>query len=59
LGTSGTGAHVHRPVPARCLKTLQPGDTLIVRNLDRLGRSLRDLIHMLDDFKRQGIKFNP
>ncbi len=52
-----TGAHVNRPALARCLKTLQPGDTLIVWKLDRLGRSLRDLIHMLDDFKRQGIKF--
>jgi DNA invertase Pin-like site-specific DNA recombinase len=40
-----------------CLKILQPGDTSIVWKLDRLGRSLRDLIHMLDDFKRQGIKF--
>src|SRR5271166_806448 len=51
------GAHVNRPALARCLKTLQPGDTLIVWKLDRLGRSLRDLITMLDDFKKQGIKF--
>jgi DNA invertase Pin-like site-specific DNA recombinase len=36
---------------------LQPGDTLVVWKLDRLGRSLRDLITMLDDFKKQGIKF--
>jgi len=52
-----TGAHVNRPALARCLKTLQTGDTLIVWKLDRLGRSLRDLIAMLDDFKKQGIKF--
>jgi DNA invertase Pin-like site-specific DNA recombinase len=52
-----TGAHVNRPALARCLKALQPGDTLIVWKLDRLGRSLRDLIHMLDGFKWQGIKF--
>jgi len=52
-----TGAHVNRPSLTRCLKTLQPGDTLIVWKLDRLGRSLRDLIHMLDRFKQQGIKF--
>ncbi len=25
--------------------------------LDRLGRSVRDLIHMLDDFKDRGVKF--
>jgi DNA invertase Pin-like site-specific DNA recombinase len=52
-----TGAHVKRPALTRCLNTLQPGDTLIVWKLDRLGRSLRDLIHMLDGFKQQGIKF--
>jgi DNA invertase Pin-like site-specific DNA recombinase len=36
---------------------LQTGDTLIVWKLDRFGRSLRDLIHMLDAFKDHGIKF--
>ena len=38
----------------RCLKKLERGDTLIVWKLDRLGRSLRDLITMLDDFKERG-----
>jgi DNA invertase Pin-like site-specific DNA recombinase len=52
-----TGAHVKRPALTRCLKKLDTGDTLIVWKLDRLGRSLRDLIHMLDDFKQRGIKF--
>jgi DNA invertase Pin-like site-specific DNA recombinase len=52
-----TGAHVKRPALARCLKTLQTGDTQIVWKLDRLGRGLRGLIHKLDDFKHQGIKF--
>ena len=52
-----TGAVLKRPALDRCLKTLQPGDTLIVWKLDRLGRSLRDLIHLLDGFKAQGIKF--
>src|ERR1700679_2278079 len=52
-----TGAHVIRPALARCLKKLETGDTLIVCKLDRLGRSLRDLIHMLDGFKHDGIKF--
>jgi DNA invertase Pin-like site-specific DNA recombinase len=52
-----TGAHVKRPALTRCLKALHPGDTLIVWKLDRLGRSLRDLIHMLDGFKQDGVKF--
>jgi DNA invertase Pin-like site-specific DNA recombinase len=41
------------PALIRCLKTLQPGDTLMVWKLDRLGRSLRDLITMLDDLKHR------
>lgn len=52
-----SGATTKRPALARCLKALQPGDTLIVWKLDRLGRSVRDLIHMLDDFKDRGVKF--
>jgi DNA invertase Pin-like site-specific DNA recombinase len=52
-----TGAHVKRPELAKCLKTLAQGDTLIVWKLDRLGRSLRDLIGLLDDLKARGIAF--
>ena len=52
-----SGATVKRPALSRCLKALRPGDTLIVWKLDRLGRSLRDLITMLDEFRAQGIKF--
>ena len=48
---------VKRPALLRCLKTLENGDTLIVWKLDRLGRSLRDLITMLDDLKKRGVKF--
>jgi DNA invertase Pin-like site-specific DNA recombinase len=40
-----------------CLKTLKSGDTLMVWKLDRLGRSLRDLIVMLDELKARGVKF--
>jgi DNA invertase Pin-like site-specific DNA recombinase len=52
-----SGATVKRPALLRCLKKLEQGDTLIVWKLDRLGRSLRDLITMLDDLKQRGIKF--
>jgi len=44
------GATTKRPALLRCLKALQDGDTLIVWKLDRLARSLRDLVTMLDDF---------
>ena len=47
-----SGATTKRPALLRCLKKLEHGDTLIVWKLDRLGRSLRDLIAMLDDLQR-------
>ena len=43
-GLSGTTTE--RPALLRCLKQLKPGDTLNVWKLDRLGRSVRDLITM-------------
>ena len=52
-----SGATTKRPALLRCLKKLERGDTLTVWKLDRLGRSLRDLITMLDDLKYRGVKF--
>ncbi len=52
-----SGAVSNRPALLRCLKKLEHGDALILWKLDRLGRSLRDLIAMLDDLKRRGVKF--
>jgi len=52
-----SGATTKRPALLRCLKTLEAGDTLIVWKLDRLGRSLRDLIQMLDELRERGVKF--
>src|ERR1035438_10901878 len=54
---ASSGATTKRPALLRCLKKLEHGDTLIVWKLDRLGRSLRDLITMLDDLKKRGVKF--
>jgi hypothetical protein len=55
----GRGA---RPALRQCLKMLEARDTLIVCKLDRRGRSrrgrsLRDLIHTLDDLKQRGARF--
>jgi hypothetical protein len=50
-----TGAHIQRPQLTKCLAALQPGDVLVVWKLDRLGRSLRDLITLLDDLKVRDI----
>ena len=52
-----SGATTKRPALLRCLKKLEHGDTLTVWKLDRLGRSLRDLIAMLDGLKARGVKF--
>jgi DNA invertase Pin-like site-specific DNA recombinase len=40
-----------------CLKALRAGDTLVVWRLDRLGRSLSDLVRILADLERQGVFF--
>jgi DNA invertase Pin-like site-specific DNA recombinase len=52
-----SGASRKRPALDKCLKRLNAGDVLVVWKLDRLGRSLRDLITLLDDLKGQGVKF--
>jgi len=46
-----SGATTKRPALLRCLKKLEHGDKLTVWKLDRLSRSLRDLITMFDDLK--------
>jgi len=52
-----SGATIKRPALTRCLNELKDGDTLMVWKLDRLGRSLRDLIAMLDGLRERGVKF--
>ena len=53
-GISGTIKK--RPAFTRCLAALQSGDTLTVWKLDRLGRSLRDLIDHLDELRGRGVR---
>jgi DNA invertase Pin-like site-specific DNA recombinase len=40
-----------------CLNYLRPGDTLVVASLDRLARSLQDLITVVGDLRRAGVGF--
>jgi DNA invertase Pin-like site-specific DNA recombinase len=53
-----TRATTARPSLTRCLKILKDGDTLAVWKLDRLARSLRDLIATLDDLRDRGVRFH-
>jgi Enterobacteriaceae phage serine recombinase len=49
-----SGATTKRPALARCLKALEYGDTLTVWKLDRLGRSVRDLLNISCMTSRRG-----
>lgn len=43
-----------RPELQRCLSALKPGDVLVVYKMDRIARSLLDLLTILDRIKSQG-----
>lgn len=45
----------YRPGLEACLKALQPGNTLTVWKLDRLGRDLRHLVAMVDDLRDRNV----
>jgi DNA invertase Pin-like site-specific DNA recombinase len=52
-----SGARSDRPELAKALKRLTVGDVLIVTRLDRLARSTRDLLNILDDIAKRGAGF--
>jgi DNA invertase Pin-like site-specific DNA recombinase len=47
----------NRKALSRALATLQPGDVLLVTRLDRLARSTRDLLNVLDTVSKAGAGF--
>lgn len=52
-----SGKSKDRPELAHCLMALRPGDTLVVWRLDRLGRSLPDLVQIVTSLEERGIGF--
>ena len=52
-----SGKNDSRPGLEACFKALQPGNTLIVWKLDRLGRNLKELVTMIEDLRQRQVGF--
>lgn len=52
-----TGKLRERPELSHCLRTLRKGDVLVVWKLDRLARSLKDLVEIVQDLNEREIGF--
>ena len=50
-----SGRRDDRPGLAACLKALQPGNTLVLWKLDRLGRDLKHLVTTVDELRRREV----
>jgi DNA invertase Pin-like site-specific DNA recombinase len=50
-----SGAKAERPGLAKALELARAGDTLVVWRLDRLGRSLKDLLRLAEQLERQQV----
>ncbi len=53
----GSGASRARPVLARLLKEIRPGDVLTVVRLDRLARSVSHLLEVIETLEERGAHF--
>ena len=51
-----SGSRAERTEFAKALEALREGDTLVVCKLDRLGRSVRNLIDLVGELHKQGIQ---
>lgn len=52
-----TGTAKDRPKLTECLRMLRNGDTLVVWKLDRLARSLKDLVTIIQELSERGVGF--
>jgi len=52
-----SGAKTDRPELGKLMRRLEEGDTVIVCRLDRLARSTRDLLNLLDRISERGATF--
>ena len=52
-----SGARADRPGLVMALEILREDDTLVVWKLDRLGRSVKQLVGLVSDLQKQGVQF--
>jgi DNA invertase Pin-like site-specific DNA recombinase len=52
-----SGTRAERPGLARAMEALRKDDTLVVWKLDRLGRSVKNLVDLVSDLQKQGVNF--
>jgi DNA invertase Pin-like site-specific DNA recombinase len=52
-----SGTRSQRPGLEACLKALKEGDVLLVWRLDRLGRSMTHLVHLIEQLQGRGVGF--
>jgi DNA invertase Pin-like site-specific DNA recombinase len=52
-----SGVRADRPQLARLVAKLMPGDIVVVTKLDRLGRSTRELLELIERISKAGASF--
>src|SRR5258707_3845031 len=52
-----SGVRADRPQLAKLMASLQAGDVVVVTKLDRLGRSTRELLDLIDKISKAGASF--
>src|ERR1700722_1521107 len=52
-----SGARADRPQLAKLMASLKPGDVVTVTKLDRLGRSTRELLDLIERISKAGASF--
>lgn len=52
-----SGSRAERPGLIKAQESLRRGDTLVVWKLDRLGRSVKNLVDLVGELQAQGIQF--
>jgi DNA invertase Pin-like site-specific DNA recombinase len=55
-GVSGKVPIGERAAGKELIRTLKPGDSLVISRLDRAFRKLKDCVEVLEDFRRRSIK---